>query len=370
MKKKKRRLSNGTIFINLLPYMALLGASGFVLCKTCGVDVVESFNQWKIQNEYINDDDKFIDLPDMPTWDDVKDFFGVDEQPEDTASQEVTSGFDGLPIEVTPIEEAQEQEVEEEEIIEEEPEPVIYPEYTSSELLDSGYEFLDIDFDGLKAQNPDVVGWIQVPGTKINYPVVQGSGPDNDDPDYYLHHDLNGNTSSYGAIYIDPCIDLGLGDNSSTVQISPIGIYGHHMKANRSEWMFRELCNYYQVAGYLDTHPYAIYYNEDGAYKLTFFADTKLVKKEGEDTVSNEGVFTNQLFDESSYVDFVNGILNNSTLNTDIVPTYGDKIGYLSTCAYSSDCERYVLWYKAEKQYTNEIDKENSVEVAKTLTLN
>lgn len=44
-----------------------------------------------------------------------------------------------------------------------------------------------IDFAVLDSQNPDVVAWIQIPGTQINYPVVQGK-----DNDYYLHRDLNG----------------------------------------------------------------------------------------------------------------------------------------------------------------------------------
>ena len=39
---------------------------------------------------------------------------------------------------------------------------------------DSGFTFLQVDFEGLKAQNPDVVAWIQIPALDISYPVVQG----------------------------------------------------------------------------------------------------------------------------------------------------------------------------------------------------
>lgn len=53
-----------------------------------------------------------------------------------------------------------------------------------------------IDFAVLDSQNPDVVAWIQIPGTQINYPVVQGK-----DNDYYLHRDLNGQKSTAGTIF-------------------------------------------------------------------------------------------------------------------------------------------------------------------------
>ena len=55
-----------------------------------------------------------------------------------------------------------------------------------------------IDFAVLDSQNPDVVAWIQIPGTQINYPVVQGK-----DNDYYLHRDLNGQKSTAGTIFLD-----------------------------------------------------------------------------------------------------------------------------------------------------------------------
>ena len=39
---------------------------------------------------------------------------------------------------------------------------------------ESGFTFLQVDFEGLKAQNPDVAAWIQIPALSVSYPVVQG----------------------------------------------------------------------------------------------------------------------------------------------------------------------------------------------------
>ena len=58
---------------------------------------------------------------------------------------------------------------EEEPVVEEIPEPVILPEEQDSYLLDNGYQFLDIDFEGLNEKNTDVVGYIQIPNTNISF---------------------------------------------------------------------------------------------------------------------------------------------------------------------------------------------------------
>ena len=55
-----------------------------------------------------------------------------------------------------------------------------------------------IDFDVLKKINPDVVSWITIPGTNIDYPVLQGK-----DNNQYLHKDMEGKDSSAGAIFLD-----------------------------------------------------------------------------------------------------------------------------------------------------------------------
>ena len=86
-----------------------------------------------------------------------------------------------------------------------------------------------IDFAVLDSQNPDVVAWIQIPGTQINYPVVQGK-----DNDYYLHRDLNGQKSTAGTIFLD------YADRADFSSLHNV-LYGHHMK-NGS--MFKDISRY------------------------------------------------------------------------------------------------------------------------------
>ena len=75
-----------------------------------------------------------------------------------------------------------------------------------------------IDFAVLDSQNPDVVAWIQIPGTQINYPVVQGK-----DNDYYLHRDLNGQKSTAGTIFLD------YADRADFSSLHNV-LYGHHIR--------------------------------------------------------------------------------------------------------------------------------------------
>lgn len=79
--------------------------------------------------------------------------------------------------------------------------------------------FPKIDWDYWRGVNPDVVGWITIPGTTVDHPVLQAP---KDDPDFYLHHDVNGDWNVYGAIYVDADCPLGM-DSRNTV------ILGHHM---------------------------------------------------------------------------------------------------------------------------------------------
>ena len=63
-----------------------------------------------------------------------------------------------------------------------EPEEEESPE-SEKEKEEPKNRYLEIDFAGLKAVNPDVIAWIQIPALDISYPVVQGK-----DNAYYLHH--------------------------------------------------------------------------------------------------------------------------------------------------------------------------------------
>ena len=235
----------------------------------------------------------------------------------------------------------------EEEIIVKEPQV----EVISDELLNLGYEFNEINFEKLKNRNEDACGWIVLDGTKINYPIVNATDEENE---YYAHHDIDGNYSSSGTIYIDNrCSSL----ENATYDLSDVTlVYGHHMKGGK---MFASLCNYMNE-DYINDHQFAIIYTPDGyAYKLTFFAGMRFSGN------SDAPIYRESLEDEKVFEEYIASLKENSTFTSDVEVNYGDKIIGLVTCEYSAGLAsnyRYGLFATVEKQYTNELQKENSID--------
>lgn len=100
-----------------------------------------------------------------------------------------------------------------------------------------------IDWDALPAS---VVAWVRVPGTTVDYPIVQGR---TESPDFYLTHDAGGERSAWGA----PYIDAGCAQGAE----SPLVIvYGHHMSdgtmfAPLAQYSSRDFADAAALAAYL-----------------------------------------------------------------------------------------------------------------------
>lgn len=96
------------------------------------------------------------------------------------------------------------------------------PEAPASGQQEEGADDRDgfpvVDWDYWKGVNPAIIGWITIPGTTIDSPILQAP---KDDPTYYLKHDVYGNYNPHGAIYLDAdCTDGLLSRNAV--------IMGHH----------------------------------------------------------------------------------------------------------------------------------------------
>lgn len=107
----------------------------------------------------------------------------------------------------------------------EEPETVEAEPEEEKEPLD-----IPVDFEALQAENPDIYAWITIPGTNVDYPILQREG----DNGYYLNHSVDGAGSIAGAIFTEDYNSKDFTDPNTI-------IYGHNMK-NGS--MFRTLHNY------------------------------------------------------------------------------------------------------------------------------
>ena len=175
-----------------------------------------------------------------------------------------------------------------------------------------------VDFDELAKINPDIVGWIFIEGTDINYPVVQGR-----DNDYYLRRLFDGTYNSSGSIFMDYRCSADFSDPHSI-------IYGHHMK-NKS--MFGGLMDYKKQEFY-DEHSVALLVTPTAYYKIQFFSGY----------VSDTwGDAWDLSFNEYEYLSWLNDIQRKSCFETDYAPTTEDRIVTLSTCTYEFDTAKFVL---------------------------
>ena len=77
------------------------------------------------------------------------------------------------------------------------------------------------DVNGLVKKNKGCIGYVEIPGTTINYPVMQTK----DNPDFYLNHDFNRNYSFYGTPYLSAYCDVKKSDS--------LIIYGHNINGGK-----------------------------------------------------------------------------------------------------------------------------------------
>jgi len=170
----------------------------------------------------------------------------------------------------------------------------------------------------LQAKYPDVIGWLAVPGTNIDYPFVQSK-----DNDYYLRRDLNGDHAMAGTLFLD-CRCARDFSSQNTI------IYGHHMK-NGS--MFGTLKTFDDKA-FFDENKRGTIYLPYETLSLDFFA--YLVVK------STDVQIYSADFSEG-YFEYVR---QNARQYRDIGLTGRERIVTLSTCAYEFDGARMVLLAK------------------------
>ncbi|MDR1766554.1 MAG: class B sortase [Lachnospiraceae bacterium] len=109
-----------------------------------------------------------------------------------------------------------------------------------------------IDFSGLRARNPDVIGWIKIEGTRINYPIVQGT-----DNAKYLYTGADGAASTSGAVFLDYESDPGF-DGYNNI------IYAHNMKSGA---MFHDLVQF-KDKNFFNAHPYITIYTPTRTLRL------------------------------------------------------------------------------------------------------
>jgi sortase B len=167
--------------------------------------------------------------------------------------------------------------------------------------------------------NGDVVGWITIPGTSIDFPVVQGA-----DNIFYLTHDARKRKSRSGAIFMHYLCDAG------TLRGNVV-IYGHHM---RDKSMFAPLINY-KNSGFIQDH---------GIIELsTPYEMTRWEVFAAYATTPEFHYIKTKFASDQEYLLLIQEMQKKSLFQTDTVLTAEDDVLTLSTCAYDYKDERFVV---------------------------
>lgn len=168
-------------------------------------------------------------------------------------------------------------------------------------------------FAPLLERNPDIVGWLKLEDSSIDYPIVQGT-----DNTYYLTRNYVGKTSRAGSIFMDY-------RNEEGFDARHVILYGHRMQDGS---MFGELKHYAESA-YYEQHRYLRIDSLEGTYLVEIFAAYHT-------TTAFNYIETDFASDET-FDQFLEQIQEHSIYPQDVHVTAADQIITLSTCDYILD---------------------------------
>lgn len=187
------------------------------------------------------------------------------------------------------------------------------------------------EFGLLYQENPDIVGWVEIEGTELNYPVVQG-----DDNDYYLTHNFYGKKERHGVPFMD------YRNDPQTLDTNTI-LHGHNMKSDNQ--MFSELEKYYKGSNALNYYRHHPTITFDTAYekmKWKIFAVFTCNVNTGNGEVFPYYDFINPS-SSKEFEEFLAEVRNKSIFNIPVDVDVNDRILTLSTCYYEYDGQRLVV---------------------------
>ncbi len=193
-------------------------------------------------------------------------------------------------------------------------------EYYHLNKEDNSFKQLQEEVDPFE-KNSDMVAWLSVKGTYIDYPVMLTP----DDPEFYLHADFDKNYSYSGTPFMDYRCTL---DSDNMV------IYGHNMLNGT---MFSTLSNF-EEKSFFDEHHIIRLETRKGVRKYTVLAAFKT------DVEAAEPIYDFvQAYDAGEYNQFVQMVKEASLYDTGEDAAYGDQLITLSTCAYHVENGRFIV---------------------------
>lgn len=188
------------------------------------------------------------------------------------------------------------------------------------------------EFQELYGRNQDIVGWLKMDDTLIDYPIMQNP----QDAQFYLNHDFDKKDSKNGL----PFLDVYSRINSSDILL----IHGHHMK---SGMMFADLMKYKKESYYKEhsTFQFSTLYEKE-EYEIVAVILSKVYRKTDE-------VFKYYQIDQvetsAEFNSYIENIQKLALYDTGVTAQYGDKLIVLSTCEYSTKNGRLAVVARKRK---------------------
>ena len=185
-------------------------------------------------------------------------------------------------------------------------------------------EEIPVKFDELWEINPDVYAWITIPGTDIDYPILQHPSDDA----YYLNHNIDGSYGRPACIYTERLNSKDFTDNNTV-------IYGHNMKNGT---MFAQL-HKFEDKDFFEEHREVTIYLPDKVLHYKIFAvhtydDRHLL-------------YSFDFSDKAVYRDYLESVFSirdmSANIDTDMTVTEDDKIITLATCVYKQPSLRFYV---------------------------
>lgn len=203
-------------------------------------------------------------------------------------------------------------------------EPELLPEES---LPEEAAHLARSNLAALQAVNEDVVGWLEIPGTELSYPVLQGA-----DNRFYLTHNWKREFSSSGSVFLEQT-------NSRDLTDFHLIAYAHRM---RNDTMFGSL-KHYSDPEYCRQHPNIYLVSEDGVRRYEIFA----AYRAGVTSM----VYQLDLKERGLEEEFLRFCLESSETDTGVVPEPGAQVLTLSTCTGQGYSSRWVVQGTLSGQY-------------------
>lgn len=184
-----------------------------------------------------------------------------------------------------------------------------------------------LKLEELQRKYENIIGWLEIEETNINYPVMQTV-----DNEFYITHNYKGEEAASGALFLDKKFDL---KKPSTNYL----IYGHRM---RNGTMFEDLYKYREKDFYEKHKKIKFITNkEEAEYEIIATFYSRVYYK------SEKNVFRYYFFidanNEKEFNEYVENCKKASIYDTGITAEYGDQLITLSTCEYSQEDGRFAV---------------------------